>query len=166
LIALLFSLITYWLINLRPGADAFFNYLAILYLELLAAESLVILISAICPIFVVALALTAFANGLWMTVDGFMVNPTTLNVFWKYTFSEIDYQKYAFVAFVRNQLVGSVYTCGSGCECMYVTSLASSCLIDGGEVADILGYSISNALSYVCCPFPNLMMALTFRRDW
>jgi hypothetical protein len=45
-----------------------------LFLDLIAAESLVVLISSIFPVFVISLALTAFANGLWMSVDGFMVS--------------------------------------------------------------------------------------------
>jgi ABC-2 type transporter len=152
IISLLFSVVTYWLINLRPGAEAFFNYLAILYLELIAAESLVVLISAISPIFVVALALTAFANGLWMTVGGFLVTPVVLNVFWKYTFYQFDYQRYAFSALVLNQMVGSVYTCneiGNSCHCMFATSLLDQCMIDGREAAETLGYETKNTLSYV-----------------
>ena len=47
---------TYWLINLHARPVAIFNYIAILYLDLLAAESLVVLISAVFPIFVVSLA--------------------------------------------------------------------------------------------------------------
>lgn len=143
---------TYWLINLRPTADAFFNYLAILYVELIAAESLVVLISAVFPIFVVALALTAFANGLWMTVGGFLVTPVVLNVFWKYTFYQFDYQRYAFSALVLNQMVGSVYTCsdkGNSCQCMFATSLLDQCMIDGREAAETLGYETKNTLSYV-----------------
>lgn len=135
--------------NLRAGPVAFFDYLAILYLDLLAAESLVVLVSALFPIFVVALALTAFANGLWMTVGGFMVSPTVLNVFWKYTFYQIDYQRYTFSALVRNQMVGSVYECGASCQCMFVTSLANQCQIDGSEAAVQLGFITSNKLSYV-----------------
>lgn len=149
---------TYWLINLRPGPVPFFNYLGILYLDLLAAESLVVLISALFPIFVVALALTAFANGLWMTVGGFLVSPTVLNVFWKYTFYQIDYQRYAFSALVRNQMVGSVYECGANCECMLVTSLANQCMIDGSEAAVQLGYITSNNLSYVRPPKSTLLI--------
>jgi hypothetical protein len=118
-------------------------------LDLLAAESLVVLISAIFPIFVVSLALTAFANGLWMTVGGFLVTPTILNVFWKYTFYQFDYQRYAFSALVRNQMIGSVYTCASGCECSIVTSLAKQCLIAGDEAVEKLGYITENWLSYV-----------------
>lgn len=47
--------------------------------------------SSIFPNFVIALALTAFANGLWMSVGGFLVSPDILNPFWKYVFHYIDY---------------------------------------------------------------------------
>lgn len=83
LITLLFSIITYWLCNFRSGADGFWISVLWLFLDLLAAEGLVVLISTVCPIFVVALAATAFANGLWMAVGGFLVPLGTLNVFWK-----------------------------------------------------------------------------------
>lgn len=63
-----------------------------LFLDLIAAESLVVLVSSIFPNFVISLALTAFANGLWMSVGGFLVPTATLNVFWRYVFHYIDYQ--------------------------------------------------------------------------
>jgi hypothetical protein len=37
-----------------------------------AAESQVVLISAIVPIFVAALAIAAFCNGFWMSVGGYL----------------------------------------------------------------------------------------------
>jgi hypothetical protein len=101
-------------------------------------------------IFVVALALTAFANGLWMVVGGFMVNSTVLNVFWKYTFYQLDYSRYVLTALVRNQLVGSTFACGQGCQCMFITSQAQQCMINGAEVADQLGYSTKSSLCYAC----------------
>ena len=91
LISLVFSLITYFLNNFRPTAGAFFTWVMWLFLDLLAAESLVVLVSSLFPIFVVALALIAFANGLWMSVGGFLVSPEILNPFWKYVFHYIDY---------------------------------------------------------------------------
>jgi hypothetical protein len=63
-----------------------------LFLDLVAAESLVVLMSSLFPNFVISLALTAFANGLWMSVGGFLVTPEILNVFWRYVFHYIDYQ--------------------------------------------------------------------------
>lgn len=149
MITLLFAVVTYFLINLRPGVVPFLNYLMILYLDLVAAESLVVLISAIFPIFVVALTLTAFANGLCMSVGGFLVSPTVLNVFWKNTFYQINYQRYTFVALVRNQMIGSIYTCGDACQCMFVTGLVSDCKIDGREAAETLGYVTPNWRSNV-----------------
>ena len=68
LISLTFSLIAYFLTNFRPTASAFFTWVMWLFLDLLAGESLVVLMSSIFPYFVIALALTAFANGLWMSV--------------------------------------------------------------------------------------------------
>ena len=63
-----------------------------LFLDLVAAESLVVLVSSLFPTFVVALALVAFANGLWMSVGGFLVSPKVINVFWRYWARYIDYQ--------------------------------------------------------------------------
>lgn len=79
-----------------------------------------------------------------------MITPVILNVFWRYTFYQFDYQRYAFSALFRNQMIGSVYTCGTGCECSFVTSLAKECLIQGSEACESLGYSTPNWLSYVC----------------
>ena len=83
LISLLFSIISYWLSNFRSSAEGFWMWVLWLFLDLLAAEGLVMLVTSVAPIFVVALAVTAFANGLWMCVGGFLVPMGTLNVFWK-----------------------------------------------------------------------------------
>ena len=92
LITVLFSVITYWLGNFRPAAGGFFTWIMWLFLDLVAAESLVVLMASLFPVFVVALALTAFANGLWMSVGGFLVSPRVINVFWRYWVRAIDYQ--------------------------------------------------------------------------
>lgn len=84
LISVLFSVVAYWLSNFRPTAEAFMTWIMWLFLDLIAAESLVVLIASLVPIFVIALAATAFANGLWMCTGGFLVPPQTLNPFWRY----------------------------------------------------------------------------------
>jgi ABC-type multidrug transport system ATPase subunit len=83
LITIIFSVIAYWLANFRPTAGGFWLWVLYLFLDLIAAEGLVVLVTSLMPIFVVALAVTAFANGLWMCVGGFLVPPGTLNPFWK-----------------------------------------------------------------------------------
>lgn len=140
MIALGFSAISYYLSNFNPSATAFFTWVMWVFLDLLAAESLVVVIGSLAPNFVVALALVAFANGLWMCVNGFMVQPTILNVFYKYVFSYWDYQKYVFEGMMVNEFSGRSYGCGGGCRCMYETELAAECRIDGQGVLDQFGY--------------------------
>ena len=141
IITILFSVVAYWLVNFRSGADAFFNFVMWVFLDLVAAESLVVLVSSVVPNFVVALALTAFLNGLWMSVGGFMVSPTILNVFWKYVFHYIDYQAYVFQGMMVNEFEKRVFDCGSDCHCMYQSELAPECKIAGTGVLESFGYA-------------------------
>lgn len=141
---ILFCVITYFLVNFHRSSKGFWYYVMWLFLDLLAAESLTVLLSTIFPYFVVALALTAFSNGLWMSVGGFLVSEKILNVFWYYTFYWIDYQRYVFQGMMFNQFSDTVYTCGSHCQCMYSSELQLQCKIQGTAVLESLGYSKSN----------------------
>ncbi|KAF7189210.1 ABC transporter G family member 15 [Pseudocercospora fuligena] len=137
LIAMLFSLVTYWLINFRHSGSAFWISSTWLFLDLLAAESLVVLVSSMFPVFVVALAVTAFANGLWMCVDGFLVPLSILNDFWKYVFHYIDYQAYVFQGMMVNEFKERTYNCdrlGDGYACQYPSDLNAEGRIDGSAV--------------------------------
>ncbi|MCJ1404373.1 hypothetical protein MMC11_007598 [Xylographa trunciseda] len=149
LISTIFSLIAYFLGNFRPTATAFFTWIMFLFLDLLAAESLVVLVSSIFPTFVIALALTAFANGLWMSVGGFLVSPTLLNVFYTYVFSYIDYQAYVFKGMMVNEFQDRVYSCGEGCRCMYASTLEAQCQISGVAVLEQYGYGTGNMGKWV-----------------
>lgn len=139
-ISLMFAIVTYFMCNFRHSGSGFFMYVLYLFLDLVAAESLTILIATIFPIFVVSLALTAFANGLWMAVGGFLVSANVLNKFWYYTFYWVDYQRYVFQGMMFNQFKDTVYTCGEGCHCMYSSPLEKLCKIDGSAVLTALGY--------------------------
>ncbi|KAJ5550373.1 hypothetical protein N7535_001689 [Penicillium sp. DV-2018c] len=140
LISLLFSIVSYWLSNFQPTAEAFFTWVMWLFLDLVAAESLVVLVTTIFPNFVISLAVVAFANGLWMSVGGFLVPPTILNPFWKYVFHYINYQAYVFQGMMVNEFAKRNYSCGTGCHCMYDTELADQCLIKGTGVLELYGY--------------------------
>lgn len=152
-IALLFSIVAYWLGNFAPGAAAFWTWTMWLFLDLLAAESLVVLLSSLMPIFVVALAATAFANGLWMCVGGFMVQPEALNVFWRYVFHYIDYQGYVFRGMMVNEFGKRDYECerlaGGGCFCMFPSQLQDQCLVEGRAVLERYGYGTGDVGRYV-----------------
>lgn len=147
LISSLFSIIAYWLCNFRPDASAFFTFVMWLFLDLIAAESLVVFMASIFPVFVVALALTAFANGLWMSVGGFLVNPTVLNVFWRYWARYIDFQSYVFQGMMVNEFSQRAFDCAPGpsgspgdCTCMYPSKLQDQCQIDGTAILESYGY--------------------------
>lgn len=127
-----------------------------LFLDLLAAESLVVLISALFPNFVIALALTAFTNGLWMCVGGFMVSPTVLNVFWRYVFHYIDYQAYVFQGMMVNEFAERTFNCGPGCQCMYGSELESQCKIAGTGVLSSYGYATGRTGKWV-----GILLAIT-----
>ncbi|KNB06497.1 hypothetical protein FOXG_07190 [Fusarium oxysporum f. sp. lycopersici 4287] len=147
LITLVFSIVEYWLSNFRPNASAFFMWVMWLFLDLLAAESLVVLVSCLFPVFVVALAITAFANGLWMCVDGFLVPMSILNPFWKYVFHYIDFQAYVFQGMMVNEFESREYACAKtpqGYQCMYYSDLNSAGKIRGTAVLD--NFSISMGL--------------------
>jgi len=143
LIAVLFSAIAYWLSSFRPDAAAFFTWIMWMFLDLLAAESLVVLIASLVPIFVVALAATAFANGLWMCVGGFLVPPETLNVFWRYVFHYIDYQSYVFQGMMVNEFGGRSYSCEG------VDSAGNECMVPGTTVLDNYGYATDRTGEWV-----------------
>jgi hypothetical protein len=97
-IAFVSSAFVYWMTGFRPEGQAFITWVMWVYLNLVAAESLVVLMSSLFPHFVAALALTAFANGIWMSCNGFMVPPLILNPFYRYVFCYIDYQANVFRA--------------------------------------------------------------------
>ena len=148
-ITILFSVVAYWLTGFRPSGGAFWTWIMWIYLDLLAAESLVVLVSGLVPIFVAALAIAAFANGLWMCVGGFLVQPQTLNVFWRYVFHYIDYQAYVFQGMMVNEFKSRTFDCGSDCQCMYTSDLASKCHIEGTAILSSYGYRVDRQGKWV-----------------
>ncbi|KAL3712033.1 hypothetical protein TMatcc_000728 [Talaromyces marneffei ATCC 18224] len=138
IIAFLFAVVEYWLTGFRASGTGFMTFLMWLFFDLVAAESLVVLVSSVFPVFVVALAVTAFVNGLWMCVNGFLVPITVLNSFWKYVFHYIDYQAYVFQGMMVNEFKHRTYSCGKTAagqhQCAYESTLNSEGMIAGVDV--------------------------------
>lgn len=147
LITILFSVASYWLIAFQPTARAFFTFIMWLFLDLLAAESLVVLLSSLVPVFVVALALVAFANGLWMAVGGFLVPLPQLNVFYRYVFHYIDYQAYVFQGMMVNEFRDRTYTC-TGTACGYPTQGLDNTIL-GTTILQRYGYALDKQGQWV-----------------
>ncbi|KAH6619468.1 P-loop containing nucleoside triphosphate hydrolase protein [Chaetomium sp. MPI-SDFR-AT-0129] len=140
LFSAVFSVLFYWLAGCRPSAGASFTWIAWLYLNLLAAEGIVILSVAIIPNFVGALVVTALLNVLAFATAGTLVPPAKLNAFYKYGFHYWNSQGYVFQGMMVTQFDGATYSCGVGCQCRY-PSLPGQCHIDGGAVLDLYGVS-------------------------
>ncbi|ORY79730.1 P-loop containing nucleoside triphosphate hydrolase protein [Leucosporidium creatinivorum] len=142
---LAYTLICYWAIGLHPGASHYFKFLIYLFLGVFAAESQSLLLASIVPIFVAALALAAFANGLWMVVQGYFIKAASLPKFWYYTFHFIDFQTFSFEILVKNDLLGLIFPCptiNGTCSCPMPSSLApQQCALAGSDILDNLGYS-------------------------
>ncbi|KIW94214.1 uncharacterized protein Z519_05530 [Cladophialophora bantiana CBS 173.52] len=151
-IAVLFSIVAYWLSNFRNNGGAFMMYTMWLFLDLVAAESLVVLVSAMFPVFVISLAVTAFANGLWMCVNGFLVPMNILNPFWKYVFHYIDYQAYVFQGMMVNEFKHEVFNCNrveGQYQCNYPSPLNAEGKIDGPSVLKTLSIALNDEKQWI-----------------
>ncbi|KAJ7301568.1 P-loop containing nucleoside triphosphate hydrolase protein [Mycena albidolilacea] len=140
---LLFTLISYWAIGLHSGGGAFFRFLAFLYLAILAAESQMLVVAALMPMFVAALAIGAFVNGFWMSVGGYFIKARSLPRFWFYSFHYMDYQRYAFELLTNSDLRDLTFACppstdGGACVCAYPSSTPETCTVSGADVLDYL----------------------------
>ncbi|KJZ79381.1 hypothetical protein HIM_01532 [Hirsutella minnesotensis 3608] len=158
--ALSFTLVVYWLLGLNSDASSFFSWLLWLFLDLLAAESLVVLLASILPQFVGTLAIFSFLSGLWFAVGGFMVPPDRLNHFYKYVFYYWNFQSYCFEGLMVSQFTNRVYECGQACHCLFMSNLASQCKIPGTAVLTNFGYATSFKTENV---FIMLAIVLAFR---
>ncbi|KAI9355094.1 P-loop containing nucleoside triphosphate hydrolase protein [Zopfochytrium polystomum] len=151
LCALVFAAIAYYSIGLNAPAGSFFSFIAYLFLAIYAAESQVILVASLLPIFVAALAIASFANGFWMCVQGYFIKAISLPRFWRYSFHYMDYQKYAFELLVNNDFTNVVFDCGrdaaGNClQCSYPSSApVNSCQMYG---EDVLAYLEIGGIKY------------------
>lgn len=145
---MLFALVCYWAVGLHSGGTAFFRFVSFLFLAILAAESQVLVIAALLPVFVAALAIGAFMNGFWMSVGGYFIRARSLPRFWFYSFHFMDYQKYSFELLTNSDLRGLVFQCATVdgvCACAYPSSTPKTCTVSG---EDVLSYLEIGGISY------------------
>jgi len=141
--SVLFSSVAYWLCNFRPSLTGYCAWILWLFLDLVAAESLTMLVSSAIPMFVASLAMTALWNGIWMYTQGFMVHGDAINSFWKYSFHYIHYQAYVFQGMMVNEFERRVYSCAasaddsSRCSCVYENPSAGECSVSGRHILQL-----------------------------
>jgi len=164
LCSLLFTLIIYWSIGLNSSSGIHpMRFVLVLFLAIYAAESQVVLIAALVPIFVAALAIASFMNGFWMSVQGYFIRAKNLPRFWFSWAHWMDYQTYAFQLLVKNDFQGLVFPCDgtapNNCFCSFPSSLIAKglCAVSGDDVLKNLEIENTQFLLYT-----GIMLAIIF----
>ncbi|PWN39927.1 P-loop containing nucleoside triphosphate hydrolase protein [Ceraceosorus guamensis] len=139
--ALVFAVIMYWSIGLHDGAVPFLRWLSFLYLGVLAAEMQSLLVAALLPIFVAALAIAAFLNGFWMTTQGYFIRTDNLPRFWYYWAHFINYETYALALLARTDLAGLTFTCATPGQCLFPSSSQHPDAVAGETVVSVLQFN-------------------------
>lgn len=139
--ALVFAIIMYWSIGLHDGAIPFLRWLSFLYLGVLAAEMQSLLVAALLPIFVAALAIAAFLNGFWMTTQGYFIRTDNLPRFWYYWAHFINYETYALALLARTDLAGLKFTCVTPGQCLFPSTPQQPDAVAGETIISVLQFN-------------------------
>ena len=106
--ALICSSIVYWLVGLTSAADRFFIFTANLFMSLWVAESIMVLIAAVIPYFIVGIAVGAFLFGAFMCVQGFFIPLPQVGWWWRWMqFIALHY--FSFANFMTNQYENTLW---------------------------------------------------------
>jgi ABC-type multidrug transport system ATPase subunit/ABC-type multidrug transport system permease subunit len=143
LFSLVFSVFFYWLANCQHSATVFFTWIAWLYLNLLAAEGVVIICVILVPNLVGALIIGGLFNVLTFVTAGILMPPAQMNIFYKYVFYYWNYLGYVFQGILITQLDGQLYDCGAGCQCIFAP-LPGQCRIAGETILNLYGISTAD----------------------
>lgn len=144
LFSLASSVIFYWLSNCVSSATAFFTWVMWMFLDLVAAEAVVVFAVTIIPTFVGALILATLMNILFFVTGGALVPPLALNAFYRNAIYYWSYQSYVFQGIMVSQFTDQTYVCADGCHCLYDSKLANQCQIPGQAILDRFGYKASD----------------------
>lgn len=109
LLSLVCSSTIYWLVGFWAEPNKFFIYVANLFLGFMVAESIMVLISAAVPYFIVGIAIGAFTFGAFMCVMGYFIAFPQIGWWWRWM-RYIAVHYYNFSTFMTNQYAGNTYT--------------------------------------------------------
>jgi len=139
IIALSYSLIMYWMVDLNySDAGIYFYFLFALFTALYVSESLVVTIAAIIPWYLIGIAIAAASYGLFMILNGYFVKATNIPRGWIWM-HYLDYQKYAFEGFMINEFHGREIPCAaSGCQ---YPDYNGDGITSGDEILRYYGYA-------------------------
>ena len=137
LIAVAFAGVSYYMMNMNPGAEQFFYYLLALIASLMNAEALVTAISAVVPSFIIGIAAGAAIFGAYMLVCGFFLLMKNIPGWWIWM-NYIVFHKYAFEGMMYNEFNGQNYTLPAG-DCLF--DYNSDGMVSGYEILSFYDYN-------------------------
>lgn len=105
-----FCAVQYYLAGLRPGADHFFIFFAVVALEPQCAVALGMLISAIIPSVEAAPQVAPLVVVLFLTFSGYFLNEDSIPD-WIGWVKYISFVRYAFQALMINEFEGAQFEC-------------------------------------------------------
>ena len=150
LTAFVYSGVGYWLFGLYPDVGRFLTYTGVFFAAIWCAEYFMLLIAAVVPVFVIALALAAFGNGFFMLPAGFLVRFEQLPSFWVWA-HYVGYHKYAYEAMCKNEFPGLVFLCSNAtppCRCSFPDALNARCRFSGEAVLLDYGYQDTSIVGW------------------
>ncbi|GJQ14676.1 hypothetical protein GpartN1_g7030.t1 [Galdieria partita] len=108
LLALVSGTICYWLVGMNSSFGRYCFFVWTLFLSLLVAESMMMVIAAIVPYFIVGIAMGAFVFGAFMCVQGFFIPLNNIG-WWFRWFRYIALNYYSFANFMKNEFSDLVF---------------------------------------------------------
>lgn len=99
--------IAYYLVGLQRGADRFAYFVLLLLSCMMLVESLMMVVAALVPNFLIGIIAGAGIQGTMILNDGFFRLPEDIpKVFWKFPVYYISFHSYANEGFYKNEFEG------------------------------------------------------------
>ncbi|KAF4373711.1 hypothetical protein G4B88_030054 [Cannabis sativa] len=110
LIALIPGALAYFPPGLRGGFEHFIYFVLVLYACMMLVESLMMIVAALVPNFLLGIITGAGIQGFMMLAGGFFRLPNDLpDPFWRYPVFYISFHRYAFQGLYKNEFKGLMF---------------------------------------------------------
>ncbi|KAL7102014.1 hypothetical protein ACP275_08G092800 [Erythranthe tilingii] len=130
ILAILFSVPVYWLVGLNRSFVAFAHFLALIWLILYTANSVVVCFSALVPNFIIGNSVISAVMGSFFLFSGYFVSKNGIPKYWVFM-HYISLFKYPFEGLLINEFSGSK-------KCLEY--MFGTCVVSGEDVLREEGY--------------------------
>ncbi|EYU23735.1 hypothetical protein MIMGU_mgv1a027025mg [Erythranthe guttata] len=130
ILAILFSVPVYWLVGLNGSFTAFAHFLALIWLILYTANSVVVCFSALVPNFIIGNSVISAVMGSFFLFSGYFVSKNGIPKYWVFM-HYISLFKYPFEGLLINEFSGSK-------KCL--DYMFGTCVVSGEDVLREEGY--------------------------